>query len=135
MLKYYLISLALVQSLALNLGQEEDIDVEDDEFDIPVCTDEDPAKWLPEESTGVENPEIEKECDSDDEEKGFKGCGCVPPRMVKWDTDENMKTSMDLLGDGPLANRGISTRDFHTVFNSREYQELTHDLKMKMMWD
>ena len=98
MLKNYLISLALVQSLALNLGQEEEIDFEDDDLDIPQCTDEDPAKWLPEESTGVENPEIEKECDSDNEANDWKGCGCVPPRMVKWDTDENMKTSMELLG-------------------------------------
>ena len=121
MLKNYLISLALVQSLALNLGQEEEIDFEDDDLDIPQCTDEDPAKWLPEESTGVENPEIEKECDSDNEANDWKGCGCVPPRMVKWDTDENMKTSMELLGVDQLANRGLSNDEFHTVFNSREY--------------
>ena len=84
---------------------EEFEDFED--WDIPDCTDDEPARWLPAESTGVENPEAEKACDSDDEENGFRTCDCVPPRMVKWDTDPSMQTDMTPLGTDDLANNAL----------------------------
>ena len=38
---------------------------------LPQCSADDPAQWLPESSTGVENPEAERACDSDDEDNNF----------------------------------------------------------------
>ena len=91
MYKYYLISLALMQAFALSIGEEED-------SGVPQCTDDEPAAWLPEDSTGFENPETENTCNSDDEDNGFRNCDCVPPRLVRWDTDANMKTDITALG-------------------------------------
>ena len=54
--------------------------------------------WLPEESTGVVNPEAEGACDSDDADNNFQNCDCVPARLVKWDTDSEMRTDMSQLG-------------------------------------
>ena len=114
MLRYSQISLLFLQASALNLAQEEG-------SDIPQCTEDDPAIWLPEESTGLVNPETQGACDSDDADNDFQNCDCVPPRLVKWDTDAEMMTDMSELGTDRLANRGLSNNDFHLVFNSREY--------------
>ena len=54
----------LLQAAALNLALE-------DEEDLPQCTWDDRARWLPEASTDVVNPETERACDTDDEANGF----------------------------------------------------------------
>ena len=65
----------------------------------------------------------------------FSDCDCVPPRLVEWDSDANMMTDMSELGTDKLAHRGLYKNGFHLIFNSREYQALDHDVKMKMMWE
>ena len=53
MYKHTIISLALMQATALTISEESD-DFEDlGFFDVPNCTDDEPARWLQAESTGV----------------------------------------------------------------------------------
>ena len=138
MYKHTIISLALMQATALTISEEFD-DFEDlGFFDVPDCADEKPARWLPAESTGVENPEVEIACNSDDEENGFRNCDCVPSRMVDWDTDPDYMADMPPGTDGKpiedFENNKFPNGEFHLVFNSREFQALDHGTKMDMLW-
>ena len=95
MIRYSLISIMLMRisavKVAEDLVQQDDVaeekhhwddwdddwsDWEDDwsdweEEELPQCSADDPAQWLPETSTDIENPEAGRACDSDDEDNNF----------------------------------------------------------------
>ena len=89
--------------------------------EVPECTFEAPAQWLPEQETDVQNPEATGACTRDDADNEFQNCDCVPARLVDWDSDPNMRPDRSVLGVERLANGGIDNRDFFQLFNSREY--------------
>ena len=118
----------LMHAFALHLEDENN-------SEIQQCSSDEPVRWITGSIPDVQNPEDEIECNSDDEQNNFKHCGCVPARMVKWDTDTNRKTDMSLLGVSQVANKKYQNGKFHQMFNTREYQALNHSQKMEMMWD
>ena len=73
--------------------------------EIQQCSSDEPVRWITGSIPDVQNPEDEIECSSDDEQNNFENCGCVPARMVKWDTDPDRKTDMSLLGVSQVANK------------------------------
>ena len=93
---------------------------------IQQCSSDDPVRWITGSIPDVTNPEDEGACISEDELNNFEDCDCVPARMVKWDTDSDKKTDMSLLGVSQVANRKYQNRNFHQMFNTREYQALNH---------
>ena len=131
MYAYSLLSFAFLAASAFDMDDDWDAWLED----LRVCDDKDPAVWLPETSTGVENPEAAGACDSDDAANDFQDCECVPARTVKWDTDPDMMTDMTPLNKTQIKNKQLQNDKFHMIFNSREYQALSHETKMEMLWD
>ena len=89
MLRNSLLGLILGQASAINLAQEED---------LPQCSLDDPAQWLPSIPTEIDNPEIERQCEPEDAENNFQDCDCIPARMIEWDTDPDMMTDITMLG-------------------------------------
>ena len=58
----------------------------------------------------------------------------MPPRLVKWDNDPDMKADISELGVEKLKNKRLDNDNFFQLFNSREYQKLDHSKKMDLMW-
>ena len=99
MYRYSHISFAILKASAVQINIESN-------SDLPQCTWDDTARWLPKYSISV-SPEVERECHSADAENNFEDCDCIPSRLINWDTDANMMTDLSLLDTDELANRDL----------------------------
>ena len=59
----------------------------------------------------------------------------VPAFLVDWDKDPKYKTDITPLGVDRPAKPWMANANQHRLFNTREYQTLSHEEKMAMMWE
>ena len=70
------------------------------------------------------------------ENNDFDNCECVPSRMVRWDEDLDLITSLGPLNTNQnTRGRFLNDGEFKQIFNTREFEALDHNTKMTMMWD